>query len=88
MLLMIGLIQLLGGWDGQSVYDLPMPFDRFWAGGAVMTLPGFVVGLVTQRLLRPGVLSEKRLAVFLIGGIATILTLAGLAFVNGIIGAS
>ena len=88
MLLMIGVAQILGAWDGRTAYDLPTLFDRIWAGGAVMTLPGFVVGLIAQKMLRPGVLGEKRLTILLIGGIATILTLAALAFINGIVGAS
>ena len=88
MLLMIGVAQILGAWDGQATYDLPTLFDRMWAGGAAMTLPGFVVGLITQRILRPGVLAKKKLTVILIGGIATILTLAALAVINGVFGAS
>lgn len=88
MLLTIGFVQILGAWDLHASYNLPSLFERLWAGGAVVSLPGFVAGLIVQYNVRPSVLAEKRMTVLLIGAIATLLTLVGLAYINGIIGAS
>ena len=79
--------QLLGGWDGINTYEFPTLFENFWAGGALMTFPGFVAGLLAQFTFRRESISDGRITVLLLGAISAVLSLAALAYINGVIGA-
>lgn len=53
-------------------------FLRLWFGGAVVTFPAFLVGLVIQGRLRPGSINENRVMVRRLGVISLLLTIAAL----------
>ena len=63
---------LLGLWA--SVY--PSWFANLWAGGALATLPSFLLGLLIQSQFNPASLTEHRVMVRRLGLIALVLSLS------------
>jgi hypothetical protein len=57
----------------------PNWFESLWFGGALATLPGFLVGLLLQHMATPGRLSEHRVMVQRYGFISAALTAVALA---------
>ena len=51
-------------------------FSNLWAGGALATFPGFVVGLVAQRLKDPLSISQNKTMVRRLGLVAAALSLS------------
>ncbi len=50
-------------------------FYDLWVGGALLSLPGFLIGLVVQRVMRPGSISENIVMVRRAGFVSTLLSL-------------
>lgn len=50
-------------------------FHRLWFGGAIATLPAFVVGLLVQSWVRPGSIGQNVVMVRRLGLIAAVLSL-------------
>lgn len=63
---------LLGLWMARY----PQWFANLWAGGAIATFPGFMVGLVAQKLKDPESLTKNKVMVRRFGLIAVVLTLS------------
>lgn len=63
------------------LFTRPMPdwFLNAWYGGALATLPGFLVGLVIQRREQPGSLSANALMVWRLAFIAFVLSASAFA---------
>ena len=57
-------------------------FMRIWSGAALASFPGFLLGFVLQRIVRPSGISENRTMVWRLGAIALILTLAAILMVG------
>jgi len=66
--------QLVGAAIGLWTAKYPAWFANLWAGGALATFPGFVVGLLAQQVLRPGSLTENKVMVRRMGLIALALS--------------
>jgi hypothetical protein len=66
--------QVLGCVAGLLLAPFPKWFDSLWFGGAVGTLPAFLVGLLVQSRLRPGSVRENEVMVRRLGLIAAALT--------------
>jgi hypothetical protein len=72
--------QLVGALCGLLIAHFPAWFDNLWAGGAIATLPGYAIGLLIQRSLKPGSLTENLVLVRRMGLVAGCLTVAGILF--------
>ena len=68
------LAQLIGAAFGLWIAKYPSWFDNLWAGGALATLPGYVIGLLVQSVLRPGSLSENIVMVRRLGFVSALLS--------------
>jgi hypothetical protein len=76
-LFMTVLVAQLAGAAGAAWFAMyPSWFDNLWAGGALATFPGFLLGLPVQHWWRPGSLSRYRLLVHRFGWLALALSLA------------
>ena len=58
-------------------------YETAWFGGALATLPGYLIGLFVQRQVRPGSITLNRSAVMFLGVIALLLFIAALTFPKG-----
>jgi hypothetical protein len=74
------IAQIVGGAVGFAMARYPDWFDNLWAGGAIATLPGYVVGAAIQHHLKPGSLGENWTMVRRMGLIALLFTGAGFMF--------
>lgn len=68
--------QIGGALFGLWVARYPQWFANLWAGGAVATFPGFVVGFVAQKLKAPESVVENKVMVRRFGLIAAVLSLS------------
>ena len=66
--------QLIGAGVGLSTFGTTHFFEALWLGGSLATFPGFLAGLVVQRILRPGSLARNRQMVLFMGTVAFFLT--------------
>ena len=73
------IAQVTGAALGLWIAMFPSWFENLWAGGALVTFPGFLLGLPIQMYLRPGRISENLVMVFRMGLVA--LVLSGAVFV-------
>jgi hypothetical protein len=71
--------QILGAAGGLLFSSSPDNLARIWAGGALATFPGFLVGLLVQWKIRAEALSENATMVRRLGLIALLLSLAAAA---------
>jgi hypothetical protein len=73
------VFQVIGLALGALLPRFPSIFDSAWFGGAIATLPAFVVGLLIQRKLnRPSITENKRM-VWHLGLVAAALFVFALA---------
>jgi len=77
------IAQVLGAALGLWIARFPFWFDNLWAGGALASFPGFLLGLPIQMHLRPGSLTENRVMVRRMGLIALLLSAAVFVFPLG-----
>ena len=68
------VVQLAGAGLALWLKPFPDPFFSFWFGGALSTLPGFLLGLLFQARMRPGSLSANKVMVLQIGGVSAFLS--------------
>lgn len=68
--------QVAGALLGLWVAKYPQWFANLWAGGAIATFPGFIVGLVAQWIKYPESLAENKVMVRRLGLIAAVLSLS------------
>jgi len=68
--------QFLGAAAGLLLAVFPSRFECVWAGGALATFPGFLIGLALQAYLRPGSIGANVVMVRRLGLIALVLSLA------------
>jgi len=68
--------QVIGAAIGLAVSAYPSWFANLWAGGALATFPGFLLGLLLQYLLNAERIREHRVMVRRMGIIALVLTLS------------
>jgi hypothetical protein len=71
--------QVAGAATGLLVPQFADWFKNLWFGGAIATLPAFLIGLVVQSRWRPGSLSEHKLMVRRLGLVAAALTVFAIA---------
>jgi hypothetical protein len=69
-------VQVIGALLGLTHASHDEWFHRLWFGGAIVTLPGFLVGLPVQYFLRPGSIGEHFVMVRRLGLIAAALSIA------------
>jgi undecaprenyl pyrophosphate phosphatase UppP len=74
--------QIIGMILGWLFGKHPELFMKLWFGGALATLPAFLLGLVVQKQMRPGSISENSTMVWRMGLVATAITLVAIAFPN------
>lgn len=53
------IIQLSGAGTGLWISRYPSWFENLWAGTALATFPGFLLGLILQRYFRPGSIKQN-----------------------------
>ena len=70
------VVQSLGAVLGLWFAVFPSWLVNIWAGGALATLPGFLVGLALQAHLRPGSIGENHVMVQRMGLVALVLSLS------------
>jgi hypothetical protein len=68
--------QCVGGAIGAWAAMFPSVFENIWAGIAMASLPGFLVGLAIQAYLQPGSIVENRGMVCVMGMLALVMTVA------------
>lgn len=66
--------QLIGALGGLWIARYPSWFENLWAGAALFTLPGYLVGCALQKKLAPAALQAHRNTVRRIGAAAAILS--------------
>ena len=71
--------QILGASGGLLFSSSPDNFARLWAGGALATFPGFLVGLLVQWKIRAEALSENATMVRRLGLVALLVSLVAAA---------
>ena len=71
--------QMLGATLGLLLPRFPHWFESMWFGGALVTFPAYLVGLVVQSRLKPGSLTENKVMVRRLGLIAALLTVFAVA---------
>ncbi|MFL6713259.1 MAG: hypothetical protein ACJ8LN_10075 [Sulfurifustis sp.] len=69
-------VQIVGALFGIALSKYPSWFVNLWAGGALMTFPGFLLGLLVQWRINAERISEHRVMIRRVGLIALILTLS------------
>jgi hypothetical protein len=72
------IAQVFGAVIGLAVGHFPGWFENLWIGGAIATLPGYLMGLPIQMRARAEAIDENRVMVRRIGLVALILTVAGI----------
>ena len=77
------IAQLVGAALGLWIAVFPSGFENLWAGGALATFPGYLLGLPLQTYLRPGSLGENRIMVLRMGLVALVLSAAVFVFPFG-----
>lgn len=75
--------QIAGGLVGLLSAPFSDHFERFWFGGAVVTFPAFLLGVLLQARIYPGTLGENRVMVRRMGLIACALSAASVALYVG-----
>jgi hypothetical protein len=70
--------QLVGAVTGLFAAHYPAWFDNLWAGGAMATFPGFVIGAAIQHLVDPESIGENRVMVRRMGLVAFLMMAAGI----------
>ena len=70
------IAQVIAAAFGLWLKVYPSWFDNVWAGAALATFPGFLIGLPIQYFLRPGSLSEHRVLVRRMSLVTLVLSLA------------
>ena len=70
------VFQMVGAALSLWLAVLPSKLVQVWAGGALATFPGFLLGLAVQAYLRPGSIGENRVMVRRMGLIALVLSLS------------
>ena len=72
----IAVAQLAGAGVSLLVGHYPSWFENLWFGGALATLPGYLIGLGVQRHLKPMSLGENRALIRRMGLVSAVLSLA------------
>jgi hypothetical protein len=70
------VLQVIGAAIGLWVANYPTSFANLWAGGALASLPGLLVGLIVQRFASPGSLSANKVMVRRMCLIAVLMSLS------------
>lgn len=73
------VFQVVGAVAGLVLRPMPDGFASAWYGGALATLPGFLVGVLTQWRGHPGTLSANSLMVWRMAFVAFALTASAAA---------
>jgi hypothetical protein len=68
--------QVAGSVVGLWVAHFSEWFSDLWAGGAIATFPGFLLGFIAQRLRDPSSISGNRVMVRRLGLIALVISLS------------
>lgn len=58
-------------------------FDSLWAGAALATFPGYIIGLAVQSLIKASRLAENKVMVRRMGLVALVFTMAAFFIPNG-----
>jgi hypothetical protein len=72
-------IQVFCGLVGLELFPYQRAVARFWMGGALSMVPGFLVGLLIQYRVAPAKISENKWTVGLVGLISLIVCGAAIA---------
>jgi hypothetical protein len=72
--------EALGALSGLWLKGIGDWYEAIWAGAALATLPGFLVGLFIQHRLRPGSIGANRSLVIYLGAVILLLFVCGLTF--------
>lgn len=72
--------QVLGGVAGLAAYEGQSWVENVWMGGALASLPGYLVGLWVQAVTMPGSLGRNRVLVRRLGWLAAFFSAFALAF--------
>lgn len=75
---LIAVAQCVGAGVSLLVGYFPSWFENLWFGGALVTFPGFLMGLAVQRHLEPTSLSENRALIRRMGLVSAVLSLSAL----------
>lgn len=86
--LVIAAAQCAGAGLSLWVGHYPSWFENLWFGGALATLPGFLIGLAVQRHLNPNSVVVCRALVRRMGVVSAVLSLAALVVPLGALGAA
>lgn len=74
--LVIAAAQCVGAGVSLWVGHYPSWFENLWFGGALVTFPGYLIGLAVQRHLNPNSLIVCRPLIRRMGLVSAVLTLA------------
>ncbi|MGO4261470.1 hypothetical protein [Lysobacter sp. TAB13] len=75
VMLAVLLAELIGAAIGYYALSAPHPILRLWLGAALAALPGYALGLILQRKLRPDRFRTHRPLIRRLGVLAALLTL-------------
>ena len=84
--LVIAASQCVGAGVSLWVGHYPGWFENLWFGGALATLPGYLVGLAVQRHVSPNSMVLCRTLIKRMGLVSVVLTLSALAVPLGAFG--
>ena len=76
LMIVVLAFQVAGSVLGLWVGHFSEVFWNLWAGGAIATFPGFLVGFIAQRLTDPSSISGNRVMVRRAGLLALLLSLS------------
>lgn len=72
------ITQLAGAVVSLLLQGIASWFETAWLGGALATFPGYLIGLVVQRYIRPGSIALHRSMVIFMGAISLFLFVVAL----------